>query len=135
MQGTGARFVYILRSDSDPARHYVGRTGQVDERLHWHNEGPNGSTVKHRPWRVIATEAAVVAQAAQLAGARATLTVLAGPDLPALPGELIAREVTIIGVAGPHPDLIVEAAALCVKGEIDLVAGVGEHRTQARVTT
>lgn len=87
----------------------------------------------NRPWRVIATDASVIAQAAQLAGARSTLTVLAGANLPPLPGELIAREVTIIGVAGPHPDLIVEAAALCVKGEIDLVAGVGDGRTQARV--
>ena len=34
-----------------------------------------------------------------------------------------AREVTIIGVAGAHPDLVVEAAAMCVKGEIDLAAG------------
>ena len=87
----------------------------------------------NRPWRVIATDASVVAQAAQLAGARATLTVLASAEMPPLPGELIAREVTIIGVAGPHPDLIVEAAALCVKGEVDLVAGIGDGRTQARV--
>lgn len=87
----------------------------------------------NRPWRVIATEPSVVAQAAQLAGARATLTVLADRDVPALPGDLMAREVTVIGVAGPHPDLIVEAAALCVTGEIDLVGGVGEGPTQARV--
>jgi 6-hydroxycyclohex-1-ene-1-carbonyl-CoA dehydrogenase len=87
----------------------------------------------NRPWRVIATEPSVVAQAAQLAGARATLTVLADRDSPALPGDLMAREVTVIGVAGPHPDLIVEAAALCVTGEIDLVGGVGDGPTQARV--
>ena len=89
----------------------------------------------NRPWRVIATESAVVQQAARLAGARATLTVLADRDAPALPGDLMTREVTVIGVAGPHPDLIVEAAALCVKGEIDLVAGVGDGRTYARVTS
>jgi hypothetical protein len=29
--------------------------------------------------------------------------------------------------------LIVEAAALCVKGEIDLVGGVGDDPTRARV--
>jgi 6-hydroxycyclohex-1-ene-1-carbonyl-CoA dehydrogenase len=90
----------------------------------------------NRPWRVIATEASVVAQAAMLAGARATLTVLAdrqASELPPLPGELVAREVTVIGVAGPHPDLIVEAAALCVKGDIDLAGGVGDGRTFARV--
>jgi len=26
MEGIGQRFVYILRSERDPARHYVGRT-------------------------------------------------------------------------------------------------------------
>jgi 6-hydroxycyclohex-1-ene-1-carbonyl-CoA dehydrogenase len=88
----------------------------------------------NRPWRVIASEPGVVAQAAELAGARSTLTVLADRALPSLPGELMAREVTVIGVRGPHPDLIVEAAALCVKGEIDLAGGVGEGPTQARVT-
>jgi len=29
----------------------------------------------------------------------------------------------VIGVAREHPDLIVEAAAMCAKGEIELVAG------------
>ena len=87
----------------------------------------------NRPWRVIATDPSVVAQAAQLSGSRATLTVLADRDVPALPGSVLAREVTVIGVAGPHPDLIVEAAALCATGEIDLVGGVGEGLTHARV--
>ena len=53
MRGTGARFVYILRSDSDPSRHYVGRATDVDERLDWHNAGPCGYTLRHRPWRVV----------------------------------------------------------------------------------
>ena len=53
MRGAGARFVYILRSDSDPARYYVGRASNVDERLEWHNAGPCGHTLKNRPWRVI----------------------------------------------------------------------------------
>lgn len=74
-----------------------------------------------KPWRVIATTADSVALAAALAGPRAMLTVLA--PSPALPGDLAAREVTVIGVAGAHPDLVVEVAAMCVKGEIDLVAG------------
>ncbi len=42
--------MYILRSERDPSRHYVGRTQDVDERLHWHNEGPSGFTVANRPW-------------------------------------------------------------------------------------
>jgi putative endonuclease len=53
VRGIGARFVYILRSESDPSRHYVGRTSNVDERLVWHNAGPCGYTRRHRPWRVL----------------------------------------------------------------------------------
>ena len=53
MQGIGARFVYILRSNTDPSRHYVGRTSDLDERLEWHNTGPSGYTVNHRPWSVV----------------------------------------------------------------------------------
>jgi predicted GIY-YIG superfamily endonuclease len=48
VEGLGARFVYILRSDSDPERHYVGRTANVDERLAWHNNGPCSYTRRHR---------------------------------------------------------------------------------------
>jgi predicted GIY-YIG superfamily endonuclease len=50
MRGTGRRFVYILRSESDSSRHYVGITENFEERLRWHNEGPSGYTVAHRPW-------------------------------------------------------------------------------------
>lgn len=53
MQGIGKRFVYILRSDRDPSRHYVGVTADVDERLRWHNEGPSGQTISNRPWKII----------------------------------------------------------------------------------
>ena len=53
MRGVGARFVYILRSDSDPSRHYVGRTSDVEERLDWHNAGPCGHTRQHRPWSIV----------------------------------------------------------------------------------
>jgi len=44
------RFVYILRSDADPNRHYTGITGDIAARLDWHNHGPCGCTVHHRPW-------------------------------------------------------------------------------------
>jgi len=47
------RFVYILRSDVDPDRHYVGLTSDVARRLHWHNAGPSGMTVHHRPWTLV----------------------------------------------------------------------------------
>jgi putative endonuclease len=53
MRGIGKRFVYVLRSKSDPARHYVGMTANVDERLEWHNHGPCGHTSLNRPWEVI----------------------------------------------------------------------------------
>ena len=53
MRGIGKRFVYILRSDVDPDRHYVGITSDVDGRLEWHNGGPSGHTVEHRPWSVV----------------------------------------------------------------------------------
>jgi threonine dehydrogenase-like Zn-dependent dehydrogenase len=75
--------------------------------------------VPAKPWSVIAT--GDLDRAATLAGPRATLTVLA--PVTALPGELVQREVTVIAVADAHPDLVVEAAAMCVKGEIDLAAG------------
>jgi D-arabinose 1-dehydrogenase-like Zn-dependent alcohol dehydrogenase len=94
-----------------------------------------------KPLRLIATDPAALPIALSLAGPRASLTVLAGEGstIPPLAGELFAREVTVIGVAGPHPDLVVEAAAMCVKGEIDLVAGTdasdGTDPTRARVRT
>jgi 6-hydroxycyclohex-1-ene-1-carbonyl-CoA dehydrogenase len=74
-----------------------------------------------RPWRVLAASPEAAGRAAAIAGPRATLTLLA--PAPALPGELVAREVMVIGVAGAHPDLIVEVAAMCMKGEIDLRGG------------
>jgi len=53
MLGIGKRFVYVLRSDSDPERHYVGVTSDVDSRLQWHNHGPCGHTAEHRPWSLV----------------------------------------------------------------------------------
>ena len=53
MRGIGKRFVYILRSDSDPSRYYVGVTSNVDQRLEWHNHGPCGYTVENRPWSIV----------------------------------------------------------------------------------
>jgi putative endonuclease len=49
------RIVDIVRSDSDPARHYVGITSDVRARLDWHNHGPCGHTVRHRPWSLVAS--------------------------------------------------------------------------------
>ena len=55
MHGIGKRFVYILRSQSDPKRHYTGITSDVERRLEWHDFGPSGHTVDHRPWSIVAS--------------------------------------------------------------------------------
>jgi putative endonuclease len=47
------RFVYILRSDADPHRHYTGITSDVDARIDWHNHAPCGCTTHHRPWSLL----------------------------------------------------------------------------------
>ena len=47
------RYVYILRSQSAPDRHYVGTASNPRERLRWHNEGPQGYTRAHRPWVLV----------------------------------------------------------------------------------
>ena len=53
MDGVEKRIVYILRSDSDPSRHYVGITNSMVDRLEWHNDGPSGYTSVNRPWSVV----------------------------------------------------------------------------------
>ena len=45
-------FVYILRSQRNPSRHYVGITSDIRERLEWHNHGPSGHTLSDRPGRL-----------------------------------------------------------------------------------
>jgi predicted GIY-YIG superfamily endonuclease len=65
MQGIGRRFVYILRSASDPERHYVGVTEDFDERLRWHNEGPSASrshTDRGYPWLFWSSSVIAVAE-------------------------------------------------------------------------
>ena len=47
------RFVYILRSESNSKCHDVGLTGDVARRLYWHNNGPSGVTIHHRPWSLV----------------------------------------------------------------------------------
>jgi putative endonuclease len=55
VRGIGKRFVYILRSDVHPTRHYVGIAEDVEQRLEWHNHGPSGWSVDHRPWSIVVT--------------------------------------------------------------------------------
>jgi predicted GIY-YIG superfamily endonuclease len=53
VHGVGKRFVYILQSAIDPEHHYTGVTSHVENRLEWHNHGPSGQTVRHRPWSLL----------------------------------------------------------------------------------
>lgn len=46
------RYVYILRSENDPARHYIGTTEDRDQRLAAHNGGKVSHTRKHLPWHI-----------------------------------------------------------------------------------
>ena len=50
MHGIEKRIVYILASDGNPLRHYVGITNNVRGRLEWHNHGPSCHTASHRSW-------------------------------------------------------------------------------------
>jgi len=53
MERPARRFVYILRSESDPVHYYVGLTSDVATRLRWHNAGQNVHTARNRPWSVV----------------------------------------------------------------------------------
>ena len=55
MQSAGKCTVYVLESQRNPRRHYVGVTGNLDRRLASHNAGENTSTAANRPWTVLAT--------------------------------------------------------------------------------
>lgn len=45
-------YVYILQSETDPARFYVGRTEDLKERLMRHNRGEVPSTSPNKPWKI-----------------------------------------------------------------------------------
>jgi putative endonuclease len=45
-------YVYILRSEVDPERYYVGLTHDLRNRLPSHNAGRVPHTSKYRPWRL-----------------------------------------------------------------------------------
>ena len=47
------RFVYVVRSDRHPTRHYVGLTSDVATRLEWHNAGQNEHAARDRPWHLL----------------------------------------------------------------------------------
>lgn len=45
-------YVYILQSNSDAGRYYVGLTDDLKDRLRRHNGGEVSHTSKFAPWRV-----------------------------------------------------------------------------------
>jgi predicted GIY-YIG superfamily endonuclease len=45
-------YVYILRSQEHPSRHYIGVTGDLRSRLRKHNAGEVSHTSKFAPWTV-----------------------------------------------------------------------------------
>ena len=53
MERKPKQIVYIIQSGADPTRFYTGLTSDVDARLVWHNRGPCGYSVDHRPWSLI----------------------------------------------------------------------------------
>ena len=48
-------YVYLLTSELDPDRHYVGLTDNLETRLAAHNSGKVTHTSKYKPWRIEAT--------------------------------------------------------------------------------
>ncbi len=47
------RFVYIIRSEKQPNRHYTGLTSHVKSRLADHNAGHCRHTATGVPWRLV----------------------------------------------------------------------------------
>jgi putative endonuclease len=50
------KHVYILRSLTRPGQRYVGVTGDLDQRLEYHNTGRCPHTSKFVPWEIMHTE-------------------------------------------------------------------------------
>jgi predicted GIY-YIG superfamily endonuclease len=48
-------YVYLLKSISNPDKHYVGITEDIDERLSRHNSGRSPHTSEYRPWEIVVT--------------------------------------------------------------------------------
>jgi putative endonuclease len=46
-------FVYILQSELDAAKHYVGLSSDPLRRLEEHNGGKSIHTNKYRPWKIV----------------------------------------------------------------------------------
>ena len=49
---SGFHYVYMLQSQSDPKRYYVGITESLENRIEYHNAGRCPHTSKFRPWQI-----------------------------------------------------------------------------------
>jgi putative endonuclease len=49
------RIVYVLRSEIDPSRYYVGLTSDLRTRIETHNSGGSVHTAANRPWQLVAS--------------------------------------------------------------------------------
>ena len=47
------KYVYLLRSERDPDKRYVGTTADLKARLRVHNAGQSPHTAKFRPWALV----------------------------------------------------------------------------------
>lgn len=45
-------YVYMLQSEANPERHYVGLTDDLWDRLRIHNKGSVQHSAQFRPWRL-----------------------------------------------------------------------------------
>jgi D-arabinose 1-dehydrogenase-like Zn-dependent alcohol dehydrogenase len=78
-----------------------------------------------RPLRLFAATAAACPVAVRLVGPRSVIVARAHPGTGfSLDATALARELTFHAVAGAHPDLLTEIAALVVRGEVTLANAV-----------
>ncbi|MAF50085.1 MAG: excinuclease ABC subunit C [Rhodospirillaceae bacterium] len=47
------KYVYLLRSESQPDQTYVGMTSDLKARIDKHNSGGSPHTSKFKPWRLV----------------------------------------------------------------------------------
>jgi len=60
------RFVYVLKSEDDPKRHYTGLTSDIAVRLHAHNAGRCPHTASGKPWIIDVTRTSRLGQEAEV---------------------------------------------------------------------
>ena len=46
-------YVYLLESERDPTKRYVGFLDNLKQRLADHNDGKSKHTLENRPWRLV----------------------------------------------------------------------------------